>query len=129
MSSGLSADALVGVLSALDELEERESIILGDSSSIPALTGDGSVATTNPLQEAFNLYPGNISSFFWIARNHFYANVSQEECTAPQLRNLLCEFISVGDHVTPSPLSRFMRESLRSDFNEFAFNPSSGLSY
>lgn len=122
LSSGLSADALVGVLSALDELEERESTTLGDSSSIPAFTGDGPVATTNPLQEAFNLYPGNISSFFWIARNHFYANVSQEECTAPQLRNLLCEFISVGDHVTPSPLSRFMRESLRSDFNEFAFS-------
>ena len=118
LSSGLSADVLVGVLSALDELEAREAITLGDSSSIRSLTGNGAVATTSHLQEAFDLYPHNISSFFWVARNHFYVNVAQDGCTVSELRNLLCEFISVGDHVASSP---FMRESLRSDFNEFAF--------
>ncbi len=64
LSIGLSADVLVGVLSALDELEAREAITLGDSSSIRSLTGNGAVATTSHLQEAFDLYPHNISSFF-----------------------------------------------------------------
>ena len=89
--SGLSADGLVGVLSALDELEARELITLADDSSMRS-SGGGIIETTPPHQEAFNLYPGNISSFFWVARNHFYANVAQEECAAPRLRNFLCEF-------------------------------------
>ena len=115
---GVTPTAKIDILDALNELEETSMLRSGDFYSTRPIPGYIYTATPDdPLQEAVKLYPQDVSSFFWVARDRFYAFMA-EESSPQEIRTAFCEFISVGDHVAAA---LFMSKSLRNDFNEFAF--------
>ncbi len=113
----LTTASKVDILSALDGLEEGARLACDDFYSTRPIPGYIPAVASDILHEAASMYPSNISSYFWVARDYFYDLVGFEESTPKELRSALCEFISVGDYVASEP---FMVTTLREDFRLFA---------
>lgn len=112
---GMTAATQVAVLSVLDELETAGP---SDFYSVRPIPGHTHIAVSEEAPcEAAEIYPSDISSFFWVARDHFYEQVAAEGCSPQGLRRAFCEFITVGDHVGSTS---FMATALREDFRQFA---------
>ena len=115
LMNNLTPTAKVAVLGVLDELEETATLVSSNfytARPIPRYT----CITEDSPQEAAGIYPRDVSSFFWVTRDNFYG-VMAEASSPQELRNALCEFISVSDHVASTS---FMTTALREDFRLFA---------
>lgn len=116
---GMTSAAQVMVLGMLDELEAIGSGGSSDFYStrpIPVYTHIPLSSDASPAGIS-SIYPSDISSFFWVARDHFYDQVTTEGYSREMLRSALCEFISIGDHVASVP---FMEKTLRKNFKLFS---------
>ncbi len=114
----LTTASKADVLSVLDGLEETARLASEDFYSTRPMFGYVPTAVTaGTSDETISIYPSNISSYFWVAREHFYDLVRFEESTFQELRNALCELISIGDHVASAP---FMATTLQKNFKVFS---------
>lgn len=116
---GMTSTTQETVLSVLDELEMTDSSDSSSFYSVRPIPGYMHIAASEDApHEAAEIYPKDVSSFFWVARDHFYEQVATEGCSAQGIRKAFCEFISVGDHVAST--SSFMATAVREDFRQFA---------
>ncbi len=113
LKRGMTVEAQVAVLGVLEELEALGSGGASDFYSTRPIAGYTHIADDIPK----GIYPSDISSFFWVAREHFHEQMGNERSSREMIRNAFCEFISIGDHVTSVP---FMEETLRKNFRAFS---------
>ena len=105
-------------LSVLDELEKKAKEASLDFYSSRPIPGYVFTKADGAPNEAAEIYPKAISSFFWVAREQFYCYLTDEESTKEDIRKSFCELILISDHVAPE---KFIKTCLRVDLEKFSF--------